>query len=609
MKIKAKQLLSILPVEEKIIYNQCMKDAKKLKDGAKCLVSLMNIRDRMKLTDKKLYNNIKDNVRHSKKEKLENDINKKNIKFKLKKINIKMNKRNKDTNNKNIFFKKNFEMINTIIKRPKRDLSKSEKNNLNLPDHLVNIARLERYQKMCDYVKKYFDRINTENTKTLRQYSNPFIIKEISNGEDGNIMINDTLESIINFLNEFITKSKKFSFFSPKLFNIIPSCEVGKCKNSKKFLSPTLLSFHEKDGFFSLPSLIKSLLSNSFEVNYWLNFLLEFTGGGKKLSTILNEMEPKIKEMEEIIYPNVVKIEEMEQRNKKIYKTFDKKQYNEINNQGYTFLTPEQISLTYLSNELPSFYYNSLIQMSREDHEKRLEKNLKELALNDITFDDKSVYNSKNDYLLKKFKRATVNNNSDPLDDYAGHHRHGFFNVFKPSVFLNVVGAPVVFEALVLSPHAFIGEILNPEFGIVSILSPRAFVATILSPNALYSRILQPGFFRTEILTPRAINSWVLSPDIFIAEILSPKFLEAKILSPELFVIKVLSPRILSANVASSENFGVLVLSPSILSPTIHGKNNMLVEVLSPHLLSGSHESEENEHNTTEEVNNTTMKV
>ncbi|CEF60157.1 Moulting cycle MLT-10-like protein family-containing protein [Strongyloides ratti] len=607
MKTKAEQLLSILPVKEKIIYNVCMNDAKKLSDAAKCIVSLINVRDRLKLINK----STKDNNINNMNKKLKNYINKINNKLKLKKVIIKVKKKNEHINNKYFFSNKYFETNNIIVQRPKRDLMKSMDNSLNLPNHLKNVVRLERYQEMRDYVKKYFDRITAENTKTLGKYCNPLITKTITDTEDPNKKISNTLDNIINLLNEFITSSKKFIFLSPKLFNIFPSCKVEKCDSSKKFLSPTLLSFYENDGLFSLPSLIKSSLSNNIEVNNWLNFLLEHTGGGKKLSKVMEEMEPKINEMEEIIYPNVLKMAELEQKNKKIYETFNKNQKYEINYYGYTFLSSDQMLFKYNSSGLSPTYYNMLTQMSREDHERRLEENLKELALNDFVFYNKSTIKSKN-YLLNRFSRAANNSVNDPLDDYEGHHHSGFFNVFKPSAFLNVVGAPVIFETIVLSPHAFIGEILNPEFGMVNILSPRAFVATILSPNALFSRILQPGFFKTEILTPRALNSWILSPDMFIIDVLSPKMLEAKILSPELFVIKILSPKLLTANVASSENFAIVVLSPSILSPTIYGKDSMVVEILSPHLLSGSHESEENEHDKKkeeEEVNNTTTKM
>uniref|UniRef100_A0A0N4ZBH4 Uncharacterized protein n=1 Tax=Parastrongyloides trichosuri TaxID=131310 RepID=A0A0N4ZBH4_PARTI len=567
----------------------------------------MNVRDRILFNDNNTNNNIKQRLKIEKiiskdfihrSKYLSRNVNKKK---KLKKVKINLSdKLKKRWNNK--LFVKTLPSFEVILRRPKRSLSNNEELEKNMPTHLKNIVRLEKYQEMCDYVKAYFERINNENTNVLYRYHNPVKIKTIKENPSKKTT-NDIIGNIINIVNNFTLSKEKFSILSPKLFSILPQCKSNKCKESKKILSPNLFSFYAKDGLFSLPSLMENAFDNKVEVYQWLNTLLELSGASKTLEIAITELEPNIKEMENIIYPNILKLEAMEKLNKKIYATFDSKQEIEFDKLGYTFLTPEQLSLKKTNEELLN--YEKMIQMSREDHERQLENDIKFLALDENMSQKWSMGNQ---FLNIRIKRATsISTTNDPLDDYEGHHHSGFFQVFKPSAFLNVVGSPIVFESLALSPHAFISEILNPEFGIVSTLSPRAFIATILSPNALYSRILQPGFFRAEVLSPRALTSWVLSPEFFITEVLSPKFLEAKILSPEIFAIQILSPRIIAPHVVSSENFALLVLSPSILSPSVLGKDHMIVEVLSPHLLGGSHEEDSSENNNESGKKNETL--
>ncbi|CAJ0584753.1 unnamed protein product, partial [Mesorhabditis spiculigera] len=118
----------------------------------------------------------------------------------------------------------------------------------------------------------------------------------------------------------------------------------------------------------------------------------------------------------------------------------------------------------------------------------------------------------------------------------------------------------------------------------------------VLSPEAFIFELMDPDFM--VVLAPRAFNTWVLSPEAFIVQILVPKFFEPRVLSPEALIIDVLSPDFLSPKVASGESSGVKVLSPNILSPRVlHSDERFMVEILSPHILSGKHSEEEEEDN------------
>uniref|UniRef100_A0A0K0FMF2 DNA-directed RNA polymerase n=1 Tax=Strongyloides venezuelensis TaxID=75913 RepID=A0A0K0FMF2_STRVS len=637
IKSKVRKILKGLPKVEEIIFWQCSKEAKNLNDLAKCAVTIFNARDRH--VDKNTFNQSKNKKYNGKKEiiytsnystlnikKIKNDAkvfnttnyniiknwynirkkvfskmkpiqtyNKDDLKY-LKKIEIKNDfykyRRVKKSIN---YFRNNSNnvVINEEFLRQMEQLRQKEKN---LPIHLRNLKRLERFNKMSEHVDKYVKRMNKHNEETISAYNNPIKIKmKKLNGI--NKENQGFLDSVMNIINDLLLQKHKFSFLSPRIFNVMPPCKNtndDKCKNNKRLLSPTIFSFHEEDGYLAIPSLMKSVIDNDIEQNQWLNLILEISGASKALQKAVDQLKPQIEEMENKIFPSVINAEKMEYKYNQVIKMHNKEQLNEMEEDGYTFLRQDQLSN--LDNKIVNYPITpEILSMTKDDLETRLESVIRKLAILN------NADNHYNDIWDKLFNNGTrqkrqterAPNTEDPEAEDEGKRNH--FVTFEPFAFFNRIGEPVTLEIVTLSPHAFVSEILSPESLTVHTLNPRAFIATVLSPNALIARILSPGFFRAEILSPRALTAWVLSPDFLFVEVLSPKFIEPRILSPEYLQIQVLSPTFISPRVLSQEGLGVLVLSPNILSPNVLSRESLIVEILSPHILGGHEHTESGE--------------
>ncbi|CEF59542.1 Small GTPase superfamily and Zinc finger,RING-type domain and Small GTPase superfamily, Rab type and Moulting cycle MLT-10-like protein family and Zinc finger, RING/FYVE/PHD-type domain and Zinc finger, C3HC4 RING-type domain and Small GTPase superfamily, Ras type and P-loop containing nucleoside triphosphate hydrolase domain-containing protein [Strongyloides ratti] len=686
IKSRANQLLKELPINNKLDYKICIKNAKKLNILAKCIIPLYDIRrklikegifdlkyymekplirkkDEKKISSLKMkYNtssinltlsNIETlfdsknvNVLITKKDQVpksyKKSISKKKfhvIKRKRKFIHKKSTEKkeeNKNYQNVNLnFFRKhrirrkrgidNSNLFDAEINIKKiieqRKLEEENQKINKLPLNLKNLKRLERYQWMSQQIKKYVDNVNKHNEDTLSQFNNPLIYRSTdyySPTNENNIFT--ILEKLTSTLEDVILKNYKISFFSPNLFNIFPSCSQSNCNKKRKLFSPTLFSFHNDDGFLSLPKLLKNILYNSEEENNWLNFIFDITGAKKVLDNAMNFLGPIIDEMETKIYPAFHEFEKIENQYNKILEMYDDKQLEEIEKNGYTFLYEDQLKMMYNNskNDKLNFSIDELKNITRLELEERIENDIRQLAMikkdeekkdeyidkyNEIIRINKhkrpwfrkkrGIIKNKKRNLKKKAKKNVEEQNEDPAAEDAEDHE--IFNTLQPFAFFNRIGEPVILEIQTLSPHAFINEFLSPEIIVATTLSPRAFIATILTPNILVARILQPGAFRLEIISPRILTAWVLSPEIFLVEVLSPHIIDPKVLSPEYLKIVVLSPTLVSPRVLSQEGLAVLVLSPNILSPNIYSRESLVVEVLSPHLLGGQEITESGE--------------
>ncbi|CEF61147.1 Moulting cycle MLT-10-like protein family-containing protein [Strongyloides ratti] len=585
LKSKAKNILKTLPIEESVIFNICMKDAKILQDLAKCVGNVIKVKNYYKKNKIKKDNLFKISIikRTDKVEKKRKRINRPKSCIICRRI-----------------LEKNLTKSKKIYFRKKRDYKFVDKNkkqidslyNNDLPFYLKKLHYLQEYGIMKEYVHKYILKKSKENEEILNKlnYSIKYKFfqeeKEISNNN------NNMFSKIIDILNNYISQKQKYLIFSPRLFNLFPTSEESNNKNNE-YLSPTLFSFHNKDGFLSIPEILKSTSLSNNEINHWINILIDVSGAGIIVNKTIESLDKKMIEMKNIIYPNIIAVENREKVFMKFKEIISNEQKNDYTNNGYSFLNKKQIDFLFEKN---FFKYNNkrlteISYLSKDQLEDILEKSIINLGENndiknkwrDVNLNLFTINNKNN--RNKREKKEDLSDINDEKKDDKDKNEH--FSILKPSVFSTSINEPVFIDFAILSPEAFMAEIASPEAFSLQILDPKAFVASVLSPNALFARILKPGFFRTEILSPSAINSWVLSPDIFMAEILSPKIMEAKILSPQYMFLEVLSPGLLSPNILSSDENGIVVLSPRILSPLINSNEKMVVEILSPHIFSG----------------------
>ncbi|KAE9550700.1 hypothetical protein FO519_006083 [Halicephalobus sp. NKZ332] len=388
----------------------------------------------------------------------------------------------------------------------------------------------------------------------------------------------------------------------------------------------------------TLMAVLRAFNPGREEQEAWLDVILEVTGAGKKLNDFIEELAPNINQLKSKIYPAVQKMEDMEKRFDILKQTLSREQNEQLSNDGYTFMDLDQMA--FIHGNDPS---SKKFPKTKEEHEKKLEDDIRKLA----KFDGKFNLNSENSrfrrqtknqkMFIKKstkfnkkpnsysessrFRRQVGDNRVDQGNvgnDGIGGNRQGegnegsgenenngegveheFYdwNVLRPWAFVNRMNETVVWEATILSPHAFSVEHLAIETLSFHLLSPRAFQPALLSPSILLSRVLSPLAFGAEVLSPRAFVAFVLSPQTLFTEVLSPQFFEAHIASPDVLTIQILSPNIFAPRIASPDIAGIIVLSPNILSPRILSPERMLVEILSPHILGGEETEEEEESN------------
>uniref|UniRef100_A0AC34FVK2 Uncharacterized protein n=1 Tax=Panagrolaimus sp. ES5 TaxID=591445 RepID=A0AC34FVK2_9BILA len=456
---------------------------------------------------------------------------------------------------------------------------------------------------MSSYCEAFVKKLNDENAKFIGSNSKLPFKFEIK--KDKNMTVIENVFEALGAVTGMGDSKSKFSFMSPRLFSILPAANSDKRKH---LLSPTLFSFYEKDGFFPLPDILKKFNVEQGAEKDWLETLLDISGTTGTLEKIVKDMEPQMKEMNEKVYPAILEIQNIEENWRLVSQSYTNEQQNDMKENGYAFLEPEQMQLLYSrgSQSKLNIDFNEYAKLSKEERQKRIDADIRQLAKMNVKEEEEKF----NKYKKRRKRQVEVHENGEittnaagPHHDYSqeaddghgGHAEHGpiHFITLEPWAFGSKIGHGAALEAITLSPHAFFTEILMPEALILQTLGPRAFIPSILSPNALMGRILSPAAFRAEVLSPRALTAFILTPEALIAEVLSPKFLELRILSPEALIIEVLSPSIIAPRILSPEAGAILILSPFILSPRVLSGHALTVEVLSPHLLGGDHSEHE----------------
>ena len=78
-----------------------------------------------------------------------------------------------------------------------------------------------------------------------------------------------------------------------------------------------------------------------------LDLFLELSGASHVLDKILAEIEPKMSELEQKLYPTLLRLEQMEKRWEKVRKTLNEGQRAELDGRGFTLLDAKQFGGLY----------------------------------------------------------------------------------------------------------------------------------------------------------------------------------------------------------------------------------------------------------------------
>jgi hypothetical protein len=85
------------------------------------------------------------------------------------------------------------------------------------------------------------------------------------------------------------------------------------------------------------------------ETNEWIQTLLTLSGAGRELEKVVQKLEPDMNNFERNVYPKLIELERWQRQLKRVRQTYSASQKDQLKRDGYTFLTPDQMSLAYMS--------------------------------------------------------------------------------------------------------------------------------------------------------------------------------------------------------------------------------------------------------------------
>uniref|UniRef100_A0A1I7YXD5 Uncharacterized protein n=1 Tax=Steinernema glaseri TaxID=37863 RepID=A0A1I7YXD5_9BILA len=392
-------------------------------------------------------------------------------------------------------------------------------------------------------------------------------------------------EDVSNFEN------KTIKMVSPRFLSVMPDDNTD---DIVRLISPSLFSLHEDgdavENVLSLPGLFKRLNVGGQEE--WMDFIIEMSGVGDAVDTMLKKEDPKTKRAQELLGNNgqplyftkknvtelygedeTKKVETFEQ----LDKSYSKDQISDLDKRGFTFLSNNQLDMVY-GDESPYKSNNLLEGFKNISKEKQLDFIIENIhALAALQPDS---------YRQNRTKRAIVGAPfiNTPLTG-AGLALSQPVTL-SPLVLSPITLSPAVLGPITLSPWVFIPLVLSPRVLSPLILSPLVGSPIILSPLVLHPLILVPGVMNPFVLSPFVLSPFILSPQALTPVILSPFALSPLILSPMVLSPLILSPFVLSPIILSPQTLFAVVLSPYALSPLIESKLIASEVVLSPSWLS-----------------------
>lgn len=85
------------------------------------------------------------------------------------------------------------------------------------------------------------------------------------------------------------------------------------------------------------------------ETDEWIQALLTLSGASKELEKIVQKLEPDMTAFKQNVYPRLIELERWQRQLRRVKQTYTVEQREQLRNNGYTFLTPDQMSLVYTS--------------------------------------------------------------------------------------------------------------------------------------------------------------------------------------------------------------------------------------------------------------------
>ncbi|VDN03670.1 unnamed protein product [Thelazia callipaeda] len=310
----------------------------------------------------------------------------------------------------------------------------------------LEMKNVKQLRMICDYynkvdkVNKFMQSVSTLNTKFLR---NVYLSIESHVERLKTLDITSLLFVSIFLLFQQKIKGKSISLMSPHFLSIIPD----RGDQNHRILSPTIFSF-QREGLLSLHDLYE---------HYLLELILELSGAAQAVQKIIDTTEGSRKEMENIVYPTVLKLIALQ------------KNWEEALNSYSGFL-------------------NFLLQV----HFCKQKSTTKFL---------RSFHNF----------RTTTTSILSPTALTA--------TILSPTAFGIDVLSPRALSALVLSPRALITAVLSPHLIHSRVLSPETLIIEVLTPDILSPSVGSGGSYSIHVLSPKVLSPQIWSKNSMILEV------------------------------------------------------------------------------------------
>ncbi|VDM50298.1 unnamed protein product [Toxocara canis] len=294
-----------MPSSECMVYASCAEDARSVVELAKCVVMLLDERERQMAANEELKQIIEAEKMNSGATPAWN-ISKMAAKFFREFLGKRMFRRNSSGPS-------NVEKLRIIR------------------EHFLNV----------DQINAYMTRMAQENSKFLHEINMPVEshFEGMQNAEQ-----NDLLISIVNMINAFQKADigdQSISIMSPRLFSILP--EVSK---RPQILSPTLFSF-QNDGFFSVPDVLNMAMSTKRDAILLMDLAVELSGATVMLNKLYESLKPQIKQVNEVQLPAIKELQRLERNWQTVVDSYSVKQKADLKKRGYAHLEEEQLHLIY----------------------------------------------------------------------------------------------------------------------------------------------------------------------------------------------------------------------------------------------------------------------
>lgn len=281
-------------------------------------------------------------------------------------------------------------------------------------------------------------------------------------------------------------------------------------------------------------------------------------GAGDELSTVYRKTKEKMVQLRD--NPIVQTNREIAKTWTKLYKSYTRRQKDDVIRRGFTFLEPYQLKILYGPG---SVYNSSETDFDLEEYE-RMSKKDRQLALED---EFRYLAGYERDTSLKSWSRRLKEIAESEMDGNTTTLRPHRETTLSPVVLNPDILNPAVLGPLTFSSKKMVGDgVLNPAALSPTSLTARVGDPQIISPYVYAPNTLSASLFRPELLNPHVLSPETVNPNAFSPTILKPIVLSPATLNPHTLSPNILSPRAVSPMIMSPGAFSPSILSPGILS-------------------------------------------